>query len=46
MRAVAVESNDAALVALCEMRKYGRKACRKALTLLCNYARSVTGQTS
>jgi hypothetical protein len=46
VRAVAVEGNNAALVAHCEVRKYRRKACRKALTLLCNYVRSVTGQTS
>ena len=46
MRAVAVEGYDAASVALCEVRKHRRKTCRKALTLLCHYARSLTSGMS
>jgi hypothetical protein len=44
--AVTVEGNNASLVTLCEVRKYRGKACRKAFTLLCNYARSLTCQAS
>jgi hypothetical protein len=37
--AVAVEGNNASLVALCEVRKYRRKARSKTFTFLGNYAR-------